>query len=151
VQIVLFAASSRVDPVGIVPVLAPAAVPEVRVTVFPLDVTEVVGVRVVVVGVLVVVVVLEVVVFEAEVVVGAVFGFVAAGTSVSAGCAAESPFASWMSLLRAESAAAVLSFFTEHAPANSASDNTSDAFNRGIYWNIKPPPSCDVAWVCPGS
>jgi hypothetical protein len=57
---------------------------------------------------------------------------VAAGTSVSAGCAAVSRLASWMSLLRAESAAAVSSLF-EHAPTTSANESTSDAFNRGIY------------------
>jgi hypothetical protein len=114
-----------VAPAGIVPTLA--AVPAfVRVTVLPLDVT--VGFFVVVVGVRVVVV--RVVVFV--VVAGAGFVVVAAGTSVSAGCAAVSRFASCMSLLSAESAAAVLSDFA-HAPAKSASDSSSDAFIRGIY------------------
>jgi hypothetical protein len=99
--------------------------------VLPLDVVVVVGLRVVVVGVRVVVVVVLVVVRGAEVL-GA--GLVAdpAGTSVSAGCAAVSRFASWMSLLSAESAAAVSSFFAQ-APASSTSESTSDAFNRGIY------------------
>jgi len=64
----------------------------------------VVGVRVVVVRV--------VVVRDVVPVAGAGFFAVPAETSVSAGCAAVSRFASWMSLLRAESAAAVLSFFT---------------------------------------
>jgi hypothetical protein len=96
------------------------------VTVFPLEVVRVVvaGVRVVVLGVV------FVVVRVAE-----VLGVVAedpAGTSVSAGRAAVSLFASWMSLLRAESAAAVSSFFAQ-APARSASESTSDAFSRGIY------------------
>jgi hypothetical protein len=100
--------------------------------VFPLDVTAVVGLRVVVVGVRVVVV-RVVVVRDVVPVAGAGFFAVPAGTSVSAGCAAVSRFASWMSLLRAESAAAVLSFFTAQAPRSSASDSASDAFNRGIY------------------
>ncbi|MFN2636653.1 MAG: hypothetical protein ABR585_06490 [Gemmatimonadaceae bacterium] len=68
-----------------------------RVTVFPLEVTDVVGVRVVVVGVRVVVrvVVLLVVGVVARPAV-LVEGFVAvpAGTSVSVGCAALSRFAS---------------------------------------------------------
>jgi hypothetical protein len=85
---------------------------------------------VVVVRVVVRVVVLAVV--RLAVVLGAGFVVVAAGTSVNAGCAAVSRFASWMSLLSAESAAAVLSVFA-HAPAKSASDSSSDAFNRGIY------------------
>jgi hypothetical protein len=104
--------------------------PDDRVTVFPLDVTEVVGLRVVVVGVRVVVV--RVVVVRA-VVVGAGLVAVPAGTSVSAGCADVSRFASWMSLLRAESVAAVLSDFAVHAPISSASESASDAFKRGIY------------------
>ena len=71
-----------VEPAGIVPILA--AEPELfRVTVFPLEVTEVVGVFLVVVGVLVVVVV----VFVVVVVPGAGLAAVPAGTSVSAGCA----------------------------------------------------------------
>jgi hypothetical protein len=116
-----------VAPAGIVPTLA--AVPAfVRVTVLPLDVT--VGFRVVVVGVRVVVVVLVVV--RGAVLAGAGVVVVAAGTSVSAGCAAVSRFASCMSLLSAESAAAVLSVFA-HAPARSASESSSDAFIRGIY------------------
>jgi hypothetical protein len=88
-----------VAPAGIVPTLA-AVPPELRVTVLPLDVTDVVGVRVVVVGVRVVVVARVVVVrldpvFGAAVVVGVtVLGVAEAGTSVSAGCAAESPLAS---------------------------------------------------------
>jgi hypothetical protein len=105
----------------------------------PLDVTEVVGARVVVVGVRVVVVFVVVVVRGAEVL-GAGLVAVAAGTSVNAGCAAVSRFASWMSLLSAESAAAVSSFFA-HAPASNANESTSDAFNRGIYCTIRPPPS----------
>jgi hypothetical protein len=114
---------ASVAPAGIVPTLAddPAGV---RVTVLPLEVVRVAGVRVVVVGVVLVVV------RGAE-----VLGVVAAdpaGTSVSAGRAAVSLFASWMSLLRAESAAAVSSFFAQ-APARSASESTSDAFSRGIY------------------
>jgi hypothetical protein len=84
-------------PAGIVPTLA-AEPPDVLVTVFPLEVTEVVGVRVVVVGVRVVVrvVVVRVVPVLAAAVVGVtVLGVAeAAGTSVSAGCAAESRFAS---------------------------------------------------------
>ncbi len=111
-----------------VPVLAPALVPlGFRVTVLPLDVVEVLG-FVVVVVVRVVVVVFGVVVFVD--VAGVVA--VAAGTSESAGCAALSPFASWMSLFNAESADAVLSLFA-HAPANSAIESTSDALSRGIY------------------
>ncbi len=82
------AARLSVAPAGIVPTLA--AVPAVlRVTVLPLDVTDVVGVRLVVVGVLVVVVVVLVVV-----VLGAGLAAVPAGTSVSAGCALVSRFAS---------------------------------------------------------
>jgi hypothetical protein len=78
-----------VAPAGIVPTLA--AVPALlRVTVLPLDVTEVVGLRVVVVGVLVVLVVVVLVV----VVLGAGLAAVPAGTSVSAGCALVSRFAS---------------------------------------------------------
>src|SRR6266550_311364 len=123
-----------------VPTLA-AAPALVRVTVFPLDVTDVVGLRVVVVGVRVVVVVLVVVV-RVAVALGAGFVAVAAGTSLSVGCAVVSRFASWMSLFRAESAAAVLSVFA-HAPATSANESTSDALNRGIYCTIKHPPSCD--------
>jgi hypothetical protein len=119
-----------VEPAAIVPTLVPAALPDVRVTVFPLDVTEVVGLRVVVVGVRVVVVVRVVV---RAVVAGAGFAVVPAGTSVSAGCAAVSRFASWMSLFRAESAAALLSVFAVHAPRSSASESASDAFIRGIY------------------
>jgi hypothetical protein len=115
-----------------VPTLVADAFPGDRVTVFPLDVTDVVGLRVVVVGVRVVVV--RVVVVRAVVaVLGAGFVAVAAGTSVSAGCAAVSRFASWMSLFRAESAAAVLSVFAVHAPRSSASESASDAFIRGIY------------------
>ncbi|MFL5508416.1 MAG: hypothetical protein ACJ79J_02375, partial [Gemmatimonadaceae bacterium] len=72
-----------VDPAAIVPVLA-AAEPEVRVTVLPLDVTDVVGVRVVVrvvvVGVLVVV--LDVVARAVPPVLVAGFVAVPAGTSV---------------------------------------------------------------------
>jgi hypothetical protein len=97
--------------------------------VFPLDVTEVVGLRVVVVGVRVVVVVFLVVVPAA----GAGFFAVPAGTSVRAGCAAVSRFASWMSLLRAESAAALLSVFAVQAPRSSATESASDALERGIY------------------
>jgi hypothetical protein len=78
-----------VEPAGIVPILA--AEPELlRVTVFPLDVTDVVGVFVVLVGFLVVVVV----VFVVVVVLGARLATVPAGTSVSAGCALVSRFAS---------------------------------------------------------
>jgi len=118
-----------VEPAAIVPTLAPAPVPDVRVTVFPLDVTEVVGLRVVVLGVRVVVVVFVVVVP----VVGAGVFAVPAGTSVSAGCAAVSRLASWMSLLRAESAAALLSVFAVQAPRSSATESASDALERGIY------------------
>jgi hypothetical protein len=134
VLVQIFEADVRlsVEPAAIVPTLAPAAVPDVRVTVFPLAVTEVVGLRVVVVGVRVVVV-RVVVVRAAVLVLGAGFVAVAAGTSVSAGCAAVSRFASWMSLLRAESAAAVLSVFAVHAPRSNASESASDAFMRGIY------------------
>src|SRR4051812_29628010 len=81
VQIDLFDARLRVDPAAIVPVLAPEAVPEERVTVLPLEVTVVVGRRVVVVGVRVVVVVVRgVVVLDVD-----VFGVAAApaGTSVN--------------------------------------------------------------------
>ena len=75
-----------VEPAAIVPVLD--AVPlGLRVTVLPLDVVEVLG-FVVVVVVRVVVVVFGVVVF----VDAAGLVAVAAGTSVSAGCAALSPF-----------------------------------------------------------
>jgi hypothetical protein len=120
-----------VEPAAITPTLDPAEVPGVRVTVFPLDVTEVVGLRVVVVGVRVVVV--RVVVVRVAVADGAGFVTVPAGTSVSAGCAAVSRFASWMSLFRAESAAAELSVFAVHAPRSNASESASDAFMRGIY------------------
>jgi hypothetical protein len=137
VQIVEVVARLRVDPAAIVPILA-ALPPVVRVTVFPLDVTEVVGFRVVVVGVRVVVV--RVVVRDVVPVAGAGLVAVPAGTSESVGCAAVSPFASCMSLLRAESAAALLSVFA-HAPATSASESASDAFKREIYCTIKPPPS----------
>jgi hypothetical protein len=84
--------SANSAPAGIVPTLR-AEPALVRVTVLPLDVVVVVGLRVVVVGVRVVVVVVLVVVRAAEPL-GA--GFVAdpAGTSVSAGCAAVSRFAS---------------------------------------------------------
>jgi len=79
-----------VAPAGIVPVLA--AVPALlRVTVLPLEVTEVVGLLVVVVGVRVV---LRVVVVVFVVVLGAGLAAVPAGTSVSAGCALVSLFAS---------------------------------------------------------
>jgi hypothetical protein len=90
VQTVEPAARLSVAPAGIVPILAPE--PEgLRVTVLPLDVTEVLGVFfvVVVVGRLVVVVV----VLDVVVVVGALAA-VPAGTSVSAGCALVSRFAS---------------------------------------------------------
>jgi hypothetical protein len=71
-----------------------AAVPALlRVTVLPLDVTEVVGLRVVVVGVLVAVD-FVVVVLVVVVVLGAGLAAVPAGTSVSAGCALVSRFAS---------------------------------------------------------
>jgi hypothetical protein len=111
-----------------------------RVTVFPLDVTDVVGLRVVVVGVRVVVV--RVVVVRGVVALGAGFVAFAAGTSVSAGCAEVSRLASWMSLFKAESAAALLSVFAQPL-TTSANESTSDAPNRGIYCTIKPPPSCD--------
>jgi hypothetical protein len=80
-------ASASSAPAGIVPTLA-AEPALVLVTVLPLAVVVVVGRRVVVVGVRVVVVVVFVVVLGA--------GFVAdaAGTSVNAGCAAVSRFAS---------------------------------------------------------
>jgi hypothetical protein len=81
-----------VAPAGIVPTLA-AEPAFVRVTVFPLDVTDVVGLRVVVVGVRVVVVVFVVVV-RGAVVLGAGVVAVPAGTSVNAGCAVVSRFAS---------------------------------------------------------
>ncbi|HYU52314.1 MAG TPA: hypothetical protein VEK37_05190, partial [Gemmatimonadaceae bacterium] len=84
-----------VAPAGIVPTLA--AVPAfVRVTVLPLDVTDVVGVRVVVdVRVVVrVVVVGRVVVVRGAAVLGAGVVVDAAGTSVNAGCAVVSRFAS---------------------------------------------------------
>jgi hypothetical protein len=105
--------------------------------VLPLAVVVVRGVVVLVVvrGVVLVVVVVRGA--EAD---GAGLVAVAAGTSVSAGCAAVSLFASWMSLLSAESAAAVSSDFA-HAPAKSANARMSDAFDRGIYCTIKPPPS----------
>ena len=125
-QIVEDDARLRVEPAAIVPVLEAEPL-GLRVTVFPLDVVEVLG-FVVVVVVRVVVVVFGVVVFVD--VAGVVA--VAAGTSVSAGCAAVSRFASWMSLFRAESADAVLSLFA-HAPASRATDRTSDALSRGIY------------------
>src|ERR1700682_5373243 len=118
-----------VEPAAIVSVFAPAAFPGVPVTVFPLDVTEVVGLRVVV-GVRVVVVVRVVV---RAVVAGAGVLAVPAGTSVRAGCAAVSRFASWMSLLRAESAAALLSVFAVQAAKSSATESASDALVRGIY------------------
>src|SRR5882757_5774338 len=88
------AARLRVAPAGIVPTFA--AVPALlRVTVLPLDVTEVVGLRVVVVGVLVAVVfVVVVLVVVVVVVLGAGLAAVPAGTSVSAGCALVSRFAS---------------------------------------------------------
>jgi hypothetical protein len=132
-----------VAPAGIVPTLA-AEPAGVRVTTLPLDVVVVRGVLlVVVVGVLLVVVV------RGAEVLGAGVVAVAAGTSVSAGCAAVSRLASWMSLLRAESAAAVSSLF-EHAPTTSANESTSDAFNRGIYCTIKPPPCVvDELWALP--
>jgi hypothetical protein len=80
-----------VAPAGIVPTFA--AVPAlVRVTVLPLDVT--VGWRVVVVGVRGRVVVVVLVVVRGAEVLGAGFVVVAVGTSVSAGCAAVSRFAS---------------------------------------------------------
>jgi hypothetical protein len=84
------------DPAGIVPTRpAPVAAPlEVLVTVLPLDVTEVVGVRVVVVGVRVVVRVVVVLVVVRGVVAAAVGAVELAGTSVKAGCAAVSRFAS---------------------------------------------------------
>jgi hypothetical protein len=88
VQTVLAEARLSVDPAAIVPVLAAAPVPDVRVTVLPLDVTDVVGARLVVVGVrVVVVVVLDVVlgVVVLEVAVGAGLVVVPAGTSVKAG------------------------------------------------------------------
>jgi hypothetical protein len=126
VQIVEDDARLSVEPAAIVPVLD--ALPlGLRVTVLPLAVVEVLGLVVVVV-VRVVVVVFGVVVFVD--VAGVVA--VAAGTSESAGCAALSPFASWMSLFNAESADAVLSLFA-HAPASRATDSTSDALSRGIY------------------
>src|SRR5882757_220755 len=85
------AARLSVAPAGIVPTLA--AVPALlRVTVLPLDVTDVVGLRVVVVGVLVVGVVVLVVVVLVVLVAG--LAAVPAGTSVSAGCALVSRFAS---------------------------------------------------------
>jgi hypothetical protein len=88
VQTVDPAARLSVAPAGIVPILV--VEPEgLRVTVLPLDVTDVVGVFVVVVGRLVVVVV----VLDVVVVVGALAA-VPAGTSVSAGCALVSRFAS---------------------------------------------------------
>jgi len=71
-----------------------AAVPALlRVTVLPLEVTDVVGLLVVVVGVRVVLRVVVVVVFVV-VVLGAGLAAVPAGTSVSAGCALVSLFAS---------------------------------------------------------
>jgi hypothetical protein len=60
----------------------------------------------------------------------------AAGTSVSAGCAAESRLASWMSLLSAESAAALVLSDFEQAAARNANESASDALNRGIYCTI---------------
>jgi hypothetical protein len=84
VQIVLFAVRLSVEPAAIVPVLV-ATAPGVRVTVFPLAVTDVVGFRVVVVGVRVVVVVVLVVVVFGAVVLGAGFFVVPAGTSERAG------------------------------------------------------------------
>jgi hypothetical protein len=137
-------ASASVAPAGIVPTLAPAAVPPGDlVTVLPLEVTDVVGVLLVVVGVrddvdVVVVVFLVVVVGVVATGVGAVE---LAGTSVNAGCAAVSRFASWMSLLRAESAAVFVSDFAQ-APMTSANESASDALNRGIYCTMKPPPCC---------
>jgi hypothetical protein len=123
----------NVAPAGIVPTL-PAEPAAVRVTVLPLAVVVERG------GVFVVVGVLVVVVGRGAEALGAGFVGVAAGTSVSAGWAAVSRFASWMSLLSAESAAAVSSLL-EHAPATSANESTSDAFNRGIYCTFKPPPT----------
>jgi hypothetical protein len=82
-----------VAPAGIVPTLA-AEPAGVRVTVFPLAVVVVVGLRVVVAGVRVVVVVRAGVVVRGAVVLGAGLVAVAAGTSVRAGCAAVSRFAS---------------------------------------------------------
>jgi len=71
-----------------------AAVPALlRVTVLPLEVTDVVGLSVVVVGVKEVLRVVVVVVFVV-VVLGAGLAAVPAGTSVSAGCALVSLFAS---------------------------------------------------------
>src|SRR6202162_4907990 len=79
-----------VAPAGIVPNLAP--VPALlRVTVLPLEVTDVVGFLVVVVGVRLM---LRVVVVVFVVVLGAGLAAVPAGTSVSAGCALVSLFAS---------------------------------------------------------
>jgi hypothetical protein len=105
----------------------------------PLEVTDVVGVRVVVVGVLVVVDVrvvvrdgLVVVVRGADVLVDGVVA-VPAGTSVNVGWAAVSRFASWMSLLSEVSCASVSSFLTEHALATTASESASVAPKRGIY------------------
>jgi hypothetical protein len=42
-----------------------------------------------------------------------------------------------MSLLSAESAAALLSVFAVQAAAKSANDKASDALNRGIYCTMK--------------
>jgi hypothetical protein len=128
-----------------------------RVTVLPLAVVDVRGV--VVVGVRVVVLGRVVDVFGAVVLVrgavadvlGAGAVVVPAGTSVSAGCADVSRFASWMSLLSEVSEASVSSFLAVHAANESASANASDAFSRGIYCNIKPPPRVTIAWVCPSS
>jgi hypothetical protein len=104
----------------------------------PLEVTDVVGVRVLVDGLRVVVVgVRVVVVVRVLAVLGAVVvGVPEAGTSVSAGCAAESRFASWMSLLSAESAAALVLSDFEQAAARNANESASDALNRGIYCTI---------------
>jgi hypothetical protein len=117
-----------VEPAAIVPTLA-AEPALVRVTVLPLAVVAVVGVRV---GVVV-----RVVVLGAEVVVRAeVVGVgVPAGTSVNAGCAALSRFARAMSRLSEVSWASVSSvLLSPHAATTIASD--SAAVSRGIYWNI---------------
>ena len=127
------------DPAAIVPTRAAVVPPVLRVTVFPLAVVEVrgvvvVGVRVVVVG-RVVVVRVPVVLGRGAVAVLLVAGVVVvpAGTSVNAGWADVSRFASWMSLLSDVSEASVSSFLAVHAATESASANASDAFSRGIY------------------
>jgi hypothetical protein len=152
VQIFSPEARLSVAPAGIVPTCR-ALPAEVRVTVLPLAVTDVVGLLALVLPELLGRVVVRLVDVEGLEVV--VFGVVTAGagavelagTSVSAGCAAVSRFASWMSLLSAESAAAVLLSVFAHAPTKSATDNASVAFNRGIYCTMKSPPF--VAWVRP--